>query len=332
MLGGFNRSALHRNVMLIFLYGFLFQETMEKLIILGGGVAGLTAALYAARANLNPLVFTGHEEGGQLMLTTDVENFPGFPEGILGPDLMKKVKSQAEKFGARCNAVDATGFKVLKKGFEIAADGKNYQTAMLIIATGASARWLGIPSEKKFQARGIHTCATCDGYFYKDKEIFVVGGGDSACEEAGFLANLAKKVTIVHRRDQLRASKIMQDRVKKNKKISMMWDSEITEYKGDKVLKSVIIKNTKTGKIQEHKIDGVFLSLGHIPNTSIFKGKIDMDEHGFIKTDARLRTNIPGVFAAGDVQDKVYKQAVTAAGTGCQAAMEAERYFEEVKD
>ena len=219
MLGGFNRSALHRNVMLIFLYGFLFQETMEKLIILGGGVAGLTAALYAARANLNPLVFTGHEEGGQLMLTTDVENFPGFPEGILGPDLMKKVKSQAEKFGARCNAVDATGFKVLKKGFEIAADGKNYQTAVLIIATGAAAKWLGLPSEEKFRAKGIHTCATCDGYFYKDKEVFVVGGGDSACEEAGFLANLAKKVTIVHRRDQLRASKIMQERIKKNKKI-----------------------------------------------------------------------------------------------------------------
>lgn len=300
---------------------------MEKLIIIGAGVSGWTAAIYAARASLEPLLFTGPEEGGQLMLTTMVENFPGFPDGVMGPEFMTNLKKQAEKFGTKVIQKNVDGFEEKDGIYEITAGDEKYSAPVVIISTGASARWLGLPEEKKFQGRGVHTCATCDGFFYKDKEIFVVGGGDSACEEANFLTKFAKKVTIVHRRDELRASKIMQDKVKKNTKIDFMWDSEIVEIPGEPPLKSVKIKNTKTGEITEHNIDGVFLAIGHIPNTSIFKDKIDLDDHGFVKTDERRRTNLPGVFAAGDVQDHVYKQAVTAAGTGCQAALEAEKYY-----
>ena len=304
---------------------------MEKLIIIGGGVSGWTAAIYAARANLEPLIFTGLEIGGQLMLTTEVENFPGFPEGIKGPELMQNLKKQAEKFGARVVPKNVTGFKKIKEGYEVLVGKEKFSSKIVIISTGASARWLGIPGEKKYQGRGLHTCATCDGFFYKNKEILVVGGGDSACEEANFLTKFAKKVTIVHRKDNLRASKIMRERVEKNPKIEFMWDSEIVEFKGEKSVEKVLIKNLKTGEKKELKIDGIFLAIGHIPNTKIFEGLVNLDEHGFIITNERRKTNLPGVFAAGDVQDTIYKQAITAAGTGCQAALEAEKYYEEIK-
>ncbi len=305
---------------------------MEKLVILGSGIAGLTAALYAARANLDPIVISGYEEGGQLMLTTVVENYPGFPDGVMGPELIQKMKDQAKKFGAKFKSAEAKGFNVQKDHVEIVTSEETIKTTMLIITTGASARWLDIPSEKQFMGKGVHTCATCDGYFYQDKELIIVGGGDSACEESTFFFLFAKKVTIVHRRDEMRASKIMQERIKKNPKIKFIWNTVIEELKGDTTVKGVILKDVNTGKTKEMKIDGIFLAIGHIPNTTIFKGKIDMDDHGFIKTDRKLLTNVPGVFAAGDVQDPRYKQAVTAAGTGCQAAMEAERYYESWKE
>ncbi|NCN52096.1 thioredoxin-disulfide reductase [archaeon] len=304
---------------------------MEKVIIIGAGVSGWTAAIYAARANLEPIIFTGLEEGGQLMLTTEVENFPGFPEGIMGPALMQNLKKQAEKFGTRVFQKSVTEFKKLKNGYEVTVGKEKYTSKIIIVSTGASARWLGLPGEKEFQGRGLHTCATCDGFFYKDKEIMVVGGGDSACEEANFLTKFAKKVTIVHRRDKLRASKIMRERVEKNPKVDFLWNSEIVELLGEPPLKKVKIKDTQTGEIKEYSPDGIFLAIGHIPNTKIFEGVLDLDEHGFVKTDRRLKTNLSGVYAAGDVQDTVYKQAITAAGTGCAAALEAEKYWEEIK-
>lgn len=305
---------------------------MEKqnLIIIGSGVSGWTAAIYAGRANLNPLVFTGLEEGGQLMLTTTIENFPGFPEGIMGPQLIQNMKEQAEKFGAKVVQKEVTGFEKAENGYKVIVGEEEYFAKSIIISTGASARWLGLPKEKEFQGRGLHTCATCDGFFYKDKEIFVVGGGDSALEEATFLTKFAKKVTIVHRREELRGSKIMQEKAKANSKIDFLWNSEIVELVGEPPLKTVKIKNTKTGEITEHNIDGVFLAIGHIPNVKIFGEKIELDEFGFIKTDMRRHTNLPGVFAAGDVQDHIYKQAITAAGTGCSAAIEAEKYLGEL--
>jgi len=295
---------------------------------LGSGIAGLTAALYTSRGNLNPLVISGKDEGGQLMLTTEVENFPGFPDGIMGPELVDKTRKQAEKFGTKFHAGHVKAVRKVENHIEVETDNETFKTSTLIVATGASARWLGIESEKQFMGRGVHTCATCDGFFYKNKEIFIVGGGDSACEEASFLTKFASKVTIVHRRDELRASKIMQDRVKNNPKIEFMWDSAIEEFKGDKQISSVMVKNLKTNEISEHKIDGVFLAIGHIPNTSFLKDVVEMDDHGFIITDNRVRTNVEGIFAAGDVQDTIYKQAITAAGTGCQAALEAEKYVE----
>ncbi|PJE81567.1 thioredoxin-disulfide reductase [Candidatus Pacearchaeota archaeon CG10_big_fil_rev_8_21_14_0_10_32_42] len=303
---------------------------MEKLIIIGAGVAGWTAAIYAGRANLNPLIFTGIEEGGQLMLTTEVENFPGFSEGINGPELMVQLKKQAEKFGTKVIQKNVTGFKKIKNGYEVLVGKERYSAKTIIISTGASARWLGLENEKNFQGRGLHTCATCDGFFYKGKEILVVGGGDSAMEESNFLTKFAKKVTIVYRKENFRASKIMQEKVKKNSKIEIMFNSEIVNFLGEPPLKKVIIKNNKTGEEKEYDTDGVFLAVGHIPNTKIFEDLIDLDGQGFVKTDGRTRTNLPGVFAAGDVQDPIYKQAITAAGTGAQAAIEAERYYDEI--
>ena len=304
---------------------------MEKVVILGTGIAGCTAAIYTARANLNPIMISGPEDGGQLVLTTDVENFPGFPKGVKGPELVEMCKKQAERFGTRFKVDIASGFKKVKKGFELnLMGGEKIQTKTLIVATGASARWLGIPSEEKYRGRGVTTCATCDGAFFKGKEVVVVGGGDSAMEESQFLSKFATKVTVIHRRDSFKASKIMQDRFFKNSKCKVLWDSEVAEILGDgKKVTGVKLKNTKTGKVSDFKTDGVFLAIGHVPNTSIFKGILTLDELGYLVTDRFMKTNIPGVFAAGDVQDVRYRQAITAAGSGCQAAIEAEKYLAE---
>lgn len=304
---------------------------MEHLVILGTGISGLTAAIYAARANLSPLVISGQEDGGQLTLTTDVENFPGFPEGILGPQLIENCKKQAERFGARFKIDIATEFIPGKDYHTLKLEsGEVIHTKTLVISTGASAKWLGIPSEEKYKGRGVTTCATCDGAFFKGKEVIVVGGGDSAMEESLFLTKFATKVTIVHRRDEFRASKIMQERVKKNEKISVIWNTVINEVLGDdRKVTAVKLKNLNTNHITDFRCDGVFMAIGHIPNTSIFQGKINLDEKGYIKTDRFTHTNIESVFAAGDVQDIRYRQAVTAAGSGCQAAMEAEKYLAE---
>jgi len=302
---------------------------MEKVIILGSGISGLTAAIYAARANLSPLVISGNEGGGQLLLTTEVENFPGFPDGIKANELVSNTKKQAERFGAIFKTDAANGFEAKDDCHEITLQsGEKVQARTLIIATGASAKWLGLDSEKEYKGKGVHSCATCDGYFYKDKELVVVGGGDSAMEESLFLTKFAKKVTIVHRRDQLRASKIMQEKFMKNLKTDIIWDSVIEEILGDnKKIKGVKLKNVKSEKITDFNCDGVFLAIGHIPNTTIFKGKLELDEHGYLKADQFMHTSVEGVFAAGDVYDTKYKQAITAAGTGCQAAIEAERYL-----
>ena len=303
---------------------------MEKVIILGTGIAGLTSAIYAARANLSPLLISGPEDGGQLTLTTDVENFPGFPQGIQGPELIDICKKQAERFGARFKIDIATAFAQKKDHLELTLEsGEIVKTKTLIIATGASARWLGLPSEQKYKGRGVTTCATCDGAFFKGKEVIVIGGGDSAMEESLFLTKFATKVTVIHRRDSFRASKIMQDRFFKNSQCHVIWNSAVEEIMGDgKIVTGVRLKNLQTGKITQFKCDGVFLAIGHVPNTFIFKGHLERDELGYLKVDKHMNTNISGVFAAGDVQDRRYRQAITAAGSGCQAAMEAEKYLE----
>ena len=301
---------------------------MENVVIIGSGIAGLTAAIYNARANLKPVIVSGREEGGQLMLTTTVENFPCFPEGINGPDMISKATEQAKKFGARF--VDGNAEKVEKtdSGFIVTTSDSKIEAKAVIAATGASAKTLGLESEKKYWARGVHTCATCDGYFYKGKEVVVVGGGDSAMEESLFLTKQATKVTIIHRRDKFRASKIMQDRVLKNEKIGVVWDSVVEEVLGDgNKVTAVKIKNVKNDSSSEMKTDAVFLAIGHIPNTKFLNGLAEIDSMGYIKAD-NTRTNVPGIFAAGDCVDRVYRQAVTAAGTGCQAAMEAEKNLE----
>lgn len=302
----------------------------EKLIILGNGIAGLTAAVYAGRATLNPLIISGPQAGGQLTMTTEVENFPGFPEGIQGPELVENTKKQAERFGARFKQEIAVKFEKHEDNYKITlSNGEEIITESLIIATGASARWLGLETEEKYKGKGIGTCATCDGFFYRGKEVVVIGGGDSAMEEANFLTKFANKVTIIHRRDEFRASKIMQDRTFKNPKIEVIWNSEIAEFLGDeKGLTGLKLKNTETEEITEFKCDGVFLALGHIPNTKIFKDLIELDEKGYLKAERDMTTNLPGVFAAGDVQDTKFRQAITAAGSGCMAAMQAEKYIE----
>ena len=304
---------------------------MHHVIILGSGPAGLTAALYAARAHLMPLVVDGHEAGGQLTLTTMVENYPGFPDGLMGPDLIVAMRKQAERFGASFRSGSATAADLSRRPFRITIDGKVEECQTLIIATGASAKLLGLPSERKLMGHGVSTCATCDGFFFQDQDILVVGGGDSAMEEALFLTKFARRVTVMHRRDKLRASKIMQERAFKNPKIDFTWDStleEILDVNQGKVT-GVRIRNLKTSAITDRVVDGVFLAIGHIPNTQIFRGLLDMDELGYIKTHDGTKTSVPGVFAAGDVQDRVYRQAITAAGSGCMAAMDAERFLEQ---
>lgn len=300
---------------------------MEKLVILGSGCAGYSAAIYAARAGLKPLLVSGKETGGQLTWAPSVENYPGFSKGISGIDLTNEMKKQALKFGAKIKEETAKRFNILKNGFEIETDKETIQAKSVIIATGNLPRWLGVKGENKFKSKGVHVCASCDGYFYKNKEVAVIGGGDTACVDALYLSTIAKKVTIIHRRDEFRASKILQDKVKKNKKIRIIWNSVIEEIKGNKFVKSIIIKDNKNKK-SEINVEGVFLAIGQMPNTEIFHGKIKLDSNGFIITN-KTKTNIKGIFAAGDVQDPIFKQAITAAGSGCMAAMEANRYLQE---
>lgn len=303
----------------------------KEVIIIGSGPAGYTAAVYASRANLKPLVIEGHEPGGQLTTTTDVENFPGFPDGIMGPELMQNMKKQAERFGTEYLNTMVTSVDLSKRPFKVVCEnGNEYEAQSLIISTGASAKYLGLPNEKELIGRGVSACATCDGFFYKEQIVHVVGGGDTAMEEAMFLSKFAKKVTIVHRRDSFRASKPMQDRVFKNPKIEVLWDHEVIEIIADNAgVNSIKVKNTSTGEEAIRETNGLFMGIGHKPNTDFLKGQINLDEHGFIITGEHPDTNIPGVFACGDVQDSYYRQAISAAGSGCMAAIRAERYLEE---
>jgi thioredoxin reductase (NADPH) len=303
-----------------------------KVLILGSGPAGLTAAIYAARANLSPVVIAGMQPGGQMTITTDVENYPGFPNVIQGPWLMEQMQKQAENVGTRMVSDLVVNVGLSKRPFTCVGDsGDVYTGDTLIITTGASARWLGLPSEQKYQGFGVSACATCDGFFFRGKEVAVVGGGNTAVEEALYLTNHATKVSLIHRRDSLRAEKILQHRLFDNPKIEMVWDTEVAEVLGQDSPPSVTgvrTKNIKTGAIQDLKVDGVFVAIGHTPNTELFKGVLDMDDNAYLITAAdSTRTNLPGVFAAGDAQDHVYRQAVTAAGTGCMAALEADQFL-----
>ena len=303
---------------------------VRNVIIIGTGPAGLTAALYAARANLNPLIIEGLESGGQLMLTTLVENFPGFRDGIMGPELLADMRAQSERFGAEIITGSVTSVELGQQPFIVRTAEAEYRSRTLIIATGASARWLGLESERALMGHGVSSCATCDGFFFKGRPIAVVGGGDTAMEEALFLTKFASHVTVVHRRDALRASKIMQDKALASSKISFEWDSVVDDLKdpAQKVVTAAVLRNLKTGERKELAIDGLFVAIGHTPNTDLFAGQINRDPNGYIRTHTGTRTNVPGVFACGDVQDHVYRQAVTAAGTGCMAAIDAEKFLE----
>jgi len=301
----------------------------ESLIIIGSGPAGLTAALYAARADLSPLVFEGLSAGGQLMITTDVENYPGFPDGIMGPELMDQFRKQAERFGARMRQVDVTEVDFSSRPFRLNVGADEYTADAVIIATGAEAKWLGVPGEKLLTGKGVSACATCDGFFFRDQRLVVVGGGDTAMEEALFLTKFASKVTIVHRRDEFRASKIMGARALEHDKIDVIWNTVVTEIHGDDTVTGVTLEDTVTGETRQFDTDGVFMAIGHKPTTDLFVDQLEMDANGYLEIadDGSTRTSIEGVFAAGDVADHVYRQAVTAAGTGCRAAIDAERWM-----
>jgi thioredoxin reductase (NADPH) len=307
---------------------------MRDVVILGAGPAGLTAAVYAARANLAPVVISGPLFGGQLALTTEVENFPGFPDGILGPELMELMKRQAERFGAEVRIGEVTEVALTRYPLRMTLNGELLETKSLIIATGASARLLDIPGEREFFGKGVSTCATCDGFFYRGKNVVVVGGGDSAVEEGTFLTRYASKVYLVHRRDRLRATQILQDRAIKNDKIAFIWDTVLDKIIGDedKGVSATRLRNIKTGAEEDLPVDGVFIAIGHVPNTKLFEGQLKLDEQGYIVTDSRMHTNLNGVFACGDCQDHIYRQAITAAGTGCMAAIEAEKFLAEVEE
>ena len=303
---------------------------VRNVIIIGSGPSGLTAAIYAARANLHPLVFEGLQPGGQLTITTEVENFPGFEDGIMGPELMDIMRKQAERFGSEHAYEYVSKVDLSERPFRVWVDETEYKTNSLIISTGATARWLGLDNEEAFQGRGVSTCATCDGFFYRDKEIIVIGGGDSAMEEAHFLTRFASKVYLVHRRDSFRASKIMQDRALANPKIEVIWNKGLVEYKSadGEVISGCVLKDTVTGELTEMPIDGIFLAIGHVPNTGFMDGQIELDEHGYVVLHGGTETNVEGVYACGDVADTRYRQAITAAGTGCMAAMDAEKWLE----
>jgi thioredoxin reductase (NADPH) len=304
---------------------------MERLIIIGSGPAGLTAAIYAARANLVPLVLAGYQYGGQLMLTTEVENYPGFPNGIMGPELMENFRAQAERFGAKLEFVDATKVDFSRQPFAVWAGERHYEADSVIVATGASARWLGIPGEERLRGRGVSTCATCDGAFFRERRIAVVGGGDSALEEALFLTRFGSKVTVIHRRDRLRASKIMADRAFAHPKIEFIWNTVVEEAKGEFRLAALALRDIVSGKRSELPCDALFIAIGHDPNTALFVGQLELDALGYVVSADGVRTNVPGVFVAGDVFDVRYKQAIMAAGMGCQASLEAESYLEELE-
>ena len=306
----------------------------RKVIIVGSGPAGLTAAIYSARANLEPIVFEGSQPGGQLTITTDVENYPGFPKGVMGPEMMDDFRKQAERFGAECLFKTVDRVELSKKPFSVWVQNEEYKSDSIIISTGASARLLGLEAESDLMGHGVSACATCDGFFYKDKKVLVVGGGDSAMEEATFLTKFASEVVIVHRRNKFRASKIMIDRAISNPKISVLYNTVVTDIIGSKSdgVRSAVITDTVTGQVREESCDGIFMAIGHVPNTDLFKGSINLDESGYIITEpGSTYTNVKGVFACGDVQDKIYRQAVTAAGSGCMAAIDAERWLETIQ-
>jgi thioredoxin reductase (NADPH) len=302
----------------------------RDVVVLGSGPAGYTAALYAARANLKPLVLKGLEAGGQLMLTTDVENYPGFSDGIMGPELMDAMEKQAARFEAEIVAQSATRVDLSERPFGVWAGDQEWRARTLIVATGASARWLDVPGEERLRGRGVSACATCDGFFFRERELVVVGGGDTAMEEATFLTKFASKVTIVHRRDEFRASRIMQERALSNPKIGVIWDTVVDEVLGNGAVTGVRLRNLRTGEVTDHATDGVFMAIGHTPNTELFRGQLELTDGGYIPVEEpTTRTSVPGVFAAGDVTDIIYRQAVTAAGQGCKAAIDAERLLED---
>jgi len=302
---------------------------MHDVIIIGSGSAGYTSAIYACRAGRKTLILAGSIPGGQLMITSDVENFPGFPEGVLGPEFMEKLRRQAEKFGPEIIYDDVSFVDFSSRPFKVVAGGKSYEGKSVIIATGANAKWLGLPSETKFRGKGVSSCATCDGFFFKGKDVVTVGGGDTAMEEASFLANITNSVTVVHRRDALRASKIMQERATTNPKIHFVWDSTVKEITGDDKVTGVQLHNLKSGKDSHVKAEGVFVAIGYDPNTAFLKGKVELDSQGYVVTRRDTETSVPGVFAAGDVRDHKYRQAVTAAADGCKAAIDADRFLAE---